>query len=272
MTTAYKFLSDKYLSPVKSICANKLGIDALQIDEVYNFFHSTFYSENAILKDKFGYVPIQNLNKFNSYLLKNKTSLGVDLPVWFTKPESKRLKIFLLSMDPLRTTDENINGKASLNSPFSIHQKKGNNYFNSIEKLAQTFDLYVTDVYKLFYRDSDNLKSVSNENPEFIALSIHLEILKAELSMFQPDFILCLGKHAIGGLAKLDNFKPNSSIVSKLTNYNFQGIPTFAIPHASGVASNWAKKFMQINGAKDYNQKNYILDATELIINFINKK
>lgn len=265
MTIYYKFLSNEYLPPVKSICTNQLGINAQQFEEIYKYFYSTFYSENAFLEDKFGYVPIQHLTKFNSDLLQNKTSFGVDLPVWFTKPQGKRLKIFLLSMDPLRTRDENIIDKASLNSPFSIHQKKRNNYFHSIEKLAQSFDLYVTDVYKLFYRDSNNFKSVSNESPEFIAQPIHLKILKTELSIFQPDFILCLGKHAIGGLAKLDTFQPNSSIVSELTNYNFQGIPTFAIPHASGIASRWAKKFMEKNG-HPYDYSTYLYDVVQLVL------
>ena len=268
----YEFLTDEYLTSVKSICTNQLGIGDLQFNEVYKFFRSSYYTGNAVLENKYGYIPIQRLKKFNSSLFQNKTNFGVDLPIWFKNPQGKRLRIFILTMDPLRTKDEKIIDKASLNSPFTIHQRKGNNYFPSIEKLAYNYDLYITDVYKLFFRDSDNLNSVSNENPEFIAQTIHLEILKDELSLFQPDFILCLGKHAIGGLAKLDNFQPNSSIVSEIQNYNFQGIPTFAIPHASGVASRWAKKFMQINGFTDFTQKNYILDATDLIVNFINNK
>lgn len=267
----FEFLSDNYLKAVKSLCAEKLGLASQQFDEVYNFFRLTYHSKEVALDDNMRHLSIENLSRFNQDVIKNKSSYGIDLPVWFTHQQDKRLKIFLLSMDPLRGVDEGEGSKASLNSPFTIHQKRGNNYFPSIEKLACSYDLYVTDVYKLFYREAADVTAVSNESAEFVSQPIHLEILQAELSLFKPDIILCLGKHAIQGLAQLGHFDPHHSIVSELRDFNFQGIPTFAIPHASGVASRWAKTFMELNGFSDYSQKKYILDAMDLIVNFIRK-
>ena len=267
-----EFLSEKYLQAVKRMCIEQIGFEAHVFDELYEYFRSTYHSEDKVLRESNRHLPIERLIRFDSNTIKNKKSYGVDVPVWFTNKQGGSFKIFLLAMDPLRGVNDHVVNKASWNTPFSIHQKTGNNYFPSIEKLAETYEVYVTDVYKLFYREEANSKAVSNESIDFISQPIHLEILQSELSIFQPNLILCLGKHAIRGLAQLNNWTPNHTIVSELHNYNFQGIPTFAIPHASGLASKWAQKFMRLNGFFDYSQKKYIIDAVEMIISYMNDR
>ncbi len=176
----------------------------------------------------------------------------------------------ILAMDPLRDKQAIPTNEISFNSPFSIHKKVNNKYYPSIQKLANNFDIYITDVFKLFFRQIENQDVLSNSLSEFNTLPIHHQLIESEIKIFNPDLILCLGKHSINGLSKIDKkMRINSSIVSPLTNYNFKNIPTFAIPHASGVASKWAKVFMEEKNDAVYNSSTYIVDAVNLILSKI---
>jgi hypothetical protein len=261
-----EFLEHEYLHPVKKLLSNELGIGSSKLDDMYTHFSRVYKGEPSELSQDVNSMDPDCLLGFDQSVVQGNCNYGIDLPVWFTEKNSNRKKILILAMDPLRseTTADQQRSTADFNSPFSIHLRTKNNYFPSISLLASTYDLYITDVFKLFYRDKSNQKNMSNQSPDFLTMAVHSELLQKEIALFEPSCVLCLGIHALNGLSKIEKFQPNKSIVSELRNYNFKGIPTFAIPHASGIAARWAKLFMEKNGG-NYNTKTYIIDAMKLI-------
>jgi uracil-DNA glycosylase len=264
------FLQNKNKSAVLNILHEELNIDPILLENVYAYFQNP----SVILEEKYKLVKIEDLNSelYNNAI--NKCSYGIDLPVWFSSSGQNRKKIFLLAMDPMRGYDDRTT--ADLNSPFSIHLGANNNYFSAIKELSETFDIYITDVFKLFYREKENKKKVSNASPDFTKLSIHYRLINKEINQFEPDLIFCLGKKPLAGLSKLGGLEPNPlSTTGKLVQYSFKTdnrvIPTFAIPHASGVAARWAQAFLRNNDwGRIYNPKTYISDAMEIIIKKMN--
>ena len=263
-----KFLNDRYSSQVFELLQKHLSFDQQLCKEVYNNFSESYYHPEASDPNHYFEVHPSTLQHFDQTVISGKCNYGIDLPVWFGDGGNRK-KILILAMDPLRaeTTEENMGLTADLNSPFTIHKKLKNKYLPSILQLSEKYDLYITDVFKLFYREISNQKIVSNQQESFINLPVHVNLLKDEIALFQADIILCLGVHALNGLAQIGDFEPNKSIVSKIKNYNFLGTPTFAIPHASGVASRWAKAFMEEKNVATYSSKTYIMDAMKLIEN-----
>lgn len=271
-----KFIASTDLNEkIQNLLFEKLGIEYAFLNSFYNFIQS-IYSETNAENKLIEYLTINDLSNIDIESKNKKCSYGIDLPVWFIDENENKTKkkIMILAMDPLRNKQNNgtESNQISFNSPFSIHQKTKNNYYPSIKQLSEKYDVYITDVFKLFFRNQENQNSVSNQDEKFIRLDIHTELLQKEIEIFKPDIILCLGKHPINGLSKIDkSIVPNSTIVSELKNYNFTNIPTFAIPHASGVASKWAKIFMVSKNNSEYNSQTYILDALNLIENQLNK-
>jgi uracil-DNA glycosylase len=269
------FVESIHKESILNLFHNELNIDLNLLNQIYRQFSSLYQKENLEFEEYDQKISINELNKdFHPFVL-NKCSFGVDLPVWFSESKKQRPKLLLLAMDPLRNF--NNHDKISFNSPFSIHLSENNNYCSSIKELSNNYDVYITDIFKLFFRDNKDHKNVSNKNPDFINLDIHFRIIQEEIKIFQPDMILCLGKHSLAGLHKLKILHPEpQSTIGKLTEYTFQtdfkAIPTFAIPHASGLASRWAKQFLINNlWGKQYSGKTYISDAVEITLKKINQ-
>lgn len=266
------FLSENYRDEVIQLMHENLGIDKVSLESIYSYFKMNSENMNVQLDNKLNSFLIQDLNPKFHELASNKCSYGIDLPVWFSCNDKTKKKLLILAMDPMRGADDRTT--ADINSPFTIHQGHHNNYFPAINKLSETFDVYVTDVFKLFYREPSNKKRVSNTIPCFTKLPIHSHIIQCEIDLFKPDLILCLGKHPLIGLHKLGKLdaKPRTTI-GKISPYLFSrnegsAIPTFAIPHASGVATKWAMTFLRNNNWQGpYNSKTYISDALEIIMN-----
>lgn len=257
-----EFLSKNLLNLISKELKSNLNLTDEILTSFYQFIKNEFEGKSNNLK-------LQEIN-FETILpeVENKnelTSFGIDLPVWFTSDKSEK-KIMILAMDPLRAKDPENSSIVSFNSPFTIHKKTKNNYFPSIFSLTYDFDLYITDVFKVFYRFIENQDKLSNQDKNFIINKLHTDLLEKEIEIFKPNLILCLGKHSINSLAIIDqSIKPNPSIVSELKKYSFKNTPTYAVPHASGVASKWAKEFMKINGLR-YDGKTYLSDIIKHIV------
>jgi len=263
------FLEQYLFNDVKQLICSELSLSPIFFENLYNHFLRIYKQEDS-LKEFNATMHINKLKNFDQSIISQKNSYGIDLPVWFSAKNKKRKKIMLVGMDPLRDKNETglINEIASLNSPYSIHNRVKNNYYPSISLLAENYDIYITDVFKLFFREPKNSSIVSNQNSSFRALKIHTKLLEKEIKLFSPDIVLCMGKQPVNdGLAKigLTNFIP--SIVTKVNNISLSKIPIYAIPHATGLASKHAKKFMVEKNNSKYNSKTYILDAVNLIIN-----
>lgn len=264
------FLEPSYKTEVFHLLNSELKIDSILLENLYAYFLKSSENEDFDLKEKYKSIRIEDLNEELHKDAIGKCSYGIDLPVWFGSKGQNRKKIFLLAMDPMRGADDRTT--ADLNSPFSIHLGNNNNYISSIKHLSDSFDIYITDVFKLFYRDPINKKKVSNASLNFTQLEIHSRIIIKEIDLFNPDLILCLGKHPLAGLRKIKGLTPEpKSTIGPIYQYSFNSIPTFAIPHASGVASRWAQTFLKNNNwEKPYNSKSYISDAMDIILKKLN--
>ena len=55
--------------------------------------------------------------------------------------------------------------------------------------------------------------------------------------------------------------------LQKIDNLSLTSFPIYAIPHATGLASKHAKRFMEEKNGVKHNSKTYIVDAVKLILN-----
>lgn len=237
-----------------------------------NYFNEFFNEGKAINIEKLKNLLALNLKGYEGVELYNKSWFGIDIPVWLTNGGNKN-KIMITAMDPLREKDNSNKIKPeniTFNTPFTIHDIEiSNNYNSHITKLAESNDIYLTDAYKLFFRDSKNYDFVSNKIPSYRKLGIHKMILIEEIKHFKPNFILCLGKDSSHAIANLGGFSlepiSKTKIQKQLEKYSFEKIPVFCVPHASGSARGSAKKFMELHN-QPYIAKNYLFDVVNLIL------
>jgi hypothetical protein len=170
-------------------------------------------------------VEIKELLYFGDFLL-NKSekikNLGIDFPLFFENKGKPNLAI--VAMDPKRN-DESCKEKncISLGSVFALNKESGrksneNDYWNFISPLTQDFNVYLTDVYKIYYDSIDRNKKVSNKDTDFkefkISINnneknIHRHILEKEFEfLFQnsstnESLVIALGKEAKTAICQL---------------------------------------------------------------------
>lgn len=170
-------------------------------------------------------VEIKDLLYFGDFLL-NKSekikNLGIDFPLFFENKGKPNLAI--VAMDPKRN-DESCKEKncISLGSVFALNKDSGrksneNDYWNFIYPLTQDFNVYLTDVYKIYYDSIDKNQKVSNKDTDFkefkISINnneknIHRHILEKEFDfLFQnsstnESLVIALGKEAKTSICQL---------------------------------------------------------------------
>lgn len=170
-------------------------------------------------------VEIKELLYFGDFLL-NKSekikNLGIDFPLFFENKGKPNLAI--VAMDPKRN-DESCKEKncISLGSVFALNKESGrksneNDYWNFIYPLTQDFNVYLTDVYKIYYDSIDKNQKVSNKDIDFkefkISINnneknIHRHILEKEFDfLFQnsstnESLVIALGKEAKASICQL---------------------------------------------------------------------
>jgi hypothetical protein len=170
-------------------------------------------------------VEIKELLYFGDFLL-NKSekikNLGIDFPLFIEHKGKPNLAI--VAMDPKRN-DESCKEKncISLGSVFALNKESGrksneNDYWNFISPLTQDFNVYLTDVYKIYYDSIDRNKKVSNKDTDFkefkISINnneknIHRHILEKEFEfLFQnsstnESLVIALGKEAKTSICQL---------------------------------------------------------------------
>ncbi len=248
-----------------------LGIPVDLTVSYCNYF-SGFFNDGKATDIDLKIISASSLKGYEGIEFQKKSWFGIDIPIWITKKGNKN-KIMFIAMDPLREKDkcDKINPEnITFNTPFTIHDKAiYNNYNSHLIELAESNDIYLTDAYKLFFRDTENYDFMSNEIPSYRKLSIHRQILAEEINHFKPNFILCLGKDSSLAIANLGGFSleaiSKTKIQKQLENYSFDEIPVFCVPHAAGTARGFAKNFMELNN-QPYISKNYLLDVVNLIL------
>ena len=179
-----------------------------------------------------------------SFNIQEKTvrTIGVDFPVLLSKGEN-RPTMMVCAMDPLRHDSKAKQPSNEMGCwvPFSIinnpskqtkHSEKENlSFFHS---LLDTYDLYVTDIFKLFYRTENKTSNTIND---FKKLPVHRNILDAEIKIIKPSAILTLGNNARDAICAIMSItKPNwTKEVYKTKSKH--GIDLIMVPHISGAAN-----------------------------------
>lgn len=262
-----KFCSDPWIEPVSDLLKKHLHFQGSFLSDAYSSMKKQFDGEinQANVPD----VPVTELSFFAPAISDRMVRYGIDLPAWFHN--GKRKTLMVLAMDPLRKPNDyrgsgSSNDVADVNTPFSLHTQPENDYYPFVLMALEKYNVYVTDIFKLYSTDGE--KAISNRNAVFTSLKIHRDILRSEIEVVKPDVVLTLGNHALSGVSKLyAEFKLKGKISEKLFRYDFDGVSYFAIPHLSGAARGGAKKFILTNyhGKRIYSNSNYGKDALELI-------
>lgn len=220
-----------------------------------------------------------------SFLIANQdqlTTLAIDLPVYYKAqiPTSKTLMICAMDpLPPLPTSafwnDKNIqfNETVGFWAPFSLidnwDEPTGSMRTNIsfFKTLLSNYNLYVTDIYKLFFRFEQSGNYIaSNAIQEYTSLlgengrSFHGNLLAKEIELVNPCAILTLGNAARDKLLAINyllnnHLQPPTHWGDDFQQYTWNNsIPLIASPHISGAA-NGAKAailsnpiFQQITG------------------------
>lgn len=196
-------------------------------------------------------VEIKELLYFGDFLL-NKSekikNLGIDFPLFFENKGKPNLAI--VAMDPKRN-DESCKEKncISLGSVFALNKESGrksneNDYWNFIYPLTQDFNVYLTDVYKIYYDSIDKNQKVSNKDIDFkefkISINnnkknIHRHILEKEFdflfrnSSTNESLVIALGKEAKTSICQLFGINLKEDEISIVHN----NIKFIFMPHIS---------------------------------------
>jgi hypothetical protein len=231
---------------IESILDRELLISNESIKSIYVWINDYFSKEFGLLSE----VSVPGITLRRDALtpsfdiIKNNLvrTIGIDFPVLLSKGENRQV-MMVCAMDPLRndTADKQPSDEIGYWVPFSVinnpvgqtkHSEKENLSF--FHTLLDTYDLYVTDIFKLFYRKENR---VSNTIIEFRSLPVHRTILDAEIQIIKPSVILTLGNNARDAMCELLNL-PRPQWINEIYTTKVQnGIDVVMVPHISGAAN-----------------------------------
>ncbi len=205
---------------------------------------------------------------FFSFLKNNThkaTTLAIDFPIYFKSPSRTNKTLMICAMDALpplpssnfwdgKTVD--FENNIGFWAPFSLIEN-WQHPFGSMKTnlpffktLLSNHNLYVTDIYKLFFRlDTPNGFVNSNAIPTYTQLcdkentNIHGKILAHEIDLIHPDAIITLGNASRNALLTINaemNFPTQnpSGWKDDLQHYKWKNTTKIiASPHISGAAN-----------------------------------
>jgi hypothetical protein len=181
-------------------------------------------------------VEIKDLLHFSVFLdskKENIKNIGIDFPLFFKNSEKPNLAI--VAMDPKRNDAScKETNCISLGSVFALNKDSGrksneNDYWNFISPLTKDFNVYVTDVYKIYFDSIDKNQKVSNKDADFkefkISINgneknIHRHILEKEFdflfrnSSSNKSIVITLGKEAKTSICQLFGIKLSEDEIS----------------------------------------------------------
>lgn len=208
---------------------------------------------------------------FKSLISKEMKTMSIDFPMKFSKDGTNRKTIMVCAMDPLPPNsqdlfwnyflkkdhlEDEIKKKIVPWAPFSLiddweeGMKKGKrkNNFLFFNTLFDEFDIYVTDVYKFFYRRPGYKDKRSNGEKLFRELSrdshkckaenIHGYILSKEIETVEPSAIVTLGNKSRDALLRfIKETAGNWGKDVKTFEWIDKKTKIISIPHISGAAN-----------------------------------
>lgn len=150
-------------------------------------------------------IPVNVCSGPASKHLRGKSMIGLDMPVLVTDPGRKgesKGTVVILAQDPLRGSSKStVQTDIILGLPFALQDGnakgctsviRGSN--NSIVEhlISKGYDVYLTDIFKLYMRDLQNNKVYPGQN----LYNEYLDLLRQELKQVGPAFVLTIGKEA----------------------------------------------------------------------------
>jgi hypothetical protein len=203
---------------IKELLKSKVINPSCGIDHIYKAFDAYFneqYDLPVERPEEFDYQlsKFDLVNDFSFVKELNVRSIGIDFPIKLSKGKNRPV-LMICAMDPLRTDNEQKLPEDKLTDwvPFSViknpaKEKKysENENLQFFYSLLGDFDLYLTDIYKLFYRDGTK---ISNKIKTYTDLPIHREILESEINCIKPTAILTLGNGARNAICELYKIYP----------------------------------------------------------------
>jgi hypothetical protein len=278
------------------------------ITKVFDDFDK--YYTNNLEKKEIRSGSIHDFSEpLQSYLSQmNVTSVGIDLPAFISLNTHAQSTIMVCAMDPLTPMPTKLlkEGTVGLGIPFDVmelgklngkaatgslvHNK------NFFERLLSQYDLYVTDIYKVFFREiiGENKHRASNAISSFKNLSItdkenkkiaiHSALLCEEINFVKPELIITLGNAARNALVKLNNSvnkqqdtikkwdESNDANTAPIQQYLWKGnqeIPIFSLPHISNAANGVKNKILKHYG---YPTSNASTHMASIVLDLISKK
>lgn len=190
-------------------------------------------------------------------------NIGIDFPSWFNFKEGNK-RIMVVGIDPFRK-DEVGKDKISIGSPYGIHDTVGDNtedlYWLFVSGLAKNNSVYVTDTFKVYFKEgtgkkrrSYSCKRFTNPPSEHWQDEIHQKIFAEEIALIKPDLIVTLGKIPVRWFTscKTENFIVLKQLFEQRNDKLFHnGIPIIPLIHLSGLAIPRAKKLYELDKAND---------------------
>ena len=202
-------------------------------------------------------------NGFESIKNEAIRTIAFDFPVML-KSLSENIKdtIIVAAMDPLPANiaqDESAKSKIGTWVPFSLidSEASGEKTFKSNRaffiELLKKYHVYVTDIYKLFYRAGDFPSDIrSNSLNEYTSLINHQIILKKEIEVVNPKAIVTMGNSSRNAVYAMKGIVPKAWDDVQV-NY-WDKTPIISMPHMSGAANKTSsailKKYPELTGCK----------------------
>ena len=188
-----QFCKDAELNWIIKSILPLFSIDESELRTLYQSIREHY--DDGFIEDKEVKILSAHLKDKNEIDLTKQSHIGIDLPISYTGKQDGD-KIMFIAQDPKR--NKGGIGKISIGTPFSLGTKGGretnrNSYWNFIEPFAKTNSIYITDVYKIYFKKHMKNKALADK---FNQSEIHKEILKSEIQEFSPTKIITIGKKA----------------------------------------------------------------------------
>lgn len=265
---------------IKELLKTKVINPSCGLDIIYQSFESYFKEQYNLNQKNQNQVDYQ-LSKFDLAadfsFLKDLTvrTIGIDFPIKLSKGKDRPV-LMICAMDPLRADNEQKLPEDQLTDwvPFSViknpdkekkYSEKENLQF--FYTLLKDFDLYLTDIYKVFYREGNK---ISNKINLYTGLPIHREVLESEINSINPTAILTLGNGARDAICQLYKIYPptwnNEIFKTNLEN----GCSLVMVPHISGAANGSKSPILNNDIYHDIQGNNNTKYANIILKNLLN--
>jgi len=257
-----------------SIFSNSIGLLKIY-NELLNYFE-LIHKEEVNKKELLNNLNFQTIVKeslhenFKKIKAKKIKTIAIDLPVLLRSDDINfKETIIIVAMDPLSPLEQNKEAADVIGfwTPFSLidNIKTGEKSFKSnylfFAELIKYYNVYVTDIYKLFYRLEEPKNKKSNSDSDFIELetTLHFSILNNEIETIKPKAIITLGNNSRNTLLNHMKIKTEKWDDIQLNYWQLESntklIPLISIPHISGAANGTSsfilKKYPELTGTKN---------------------